>query len=350
VAFTLDSGYTTAVTSPIAVVVDAYAGVCGQVTQVTPGAVPSPETCSRLGTLQDGSIQLTMITGVTYTITGPSGTVNYDASGLSDPVPPGNYSVTWTLDPGLGSSITQPIDVVVAAYAGVCTPPTAVSPAATPTPETCTAFVFLTPGYIQLTVTSGVTYTITGPGGNVPFNLAGITGPLSPGDYSIGYTLDSGYTSAVPNPFTVTVDAYPGKCDLTTFPLVVPKVVTTPMSCTGDGSYTLSNDLSDPAALTWTANGSTVSETTHVVSAPTTIVLEATANGPSYGLAAGTKHNWTLTFSRPASCDLLTLAMTGGSPMLGSVLAGILLATGLGLMRLRSVTRPLAGRGDAPGA
>jgi hypothetical protein len=87
-----------------------------------------------------------------------------------------------------------------------------------------------------------------------------------------------------------------------------------------------------------------------VVTAPTTIVLEATANGPSYGMAAGTKHSWTLNFSRPASCDLLTLAITGGSPMLMSVLARILVATGLGLMRLRSVTRPLAGRGDATGA
>jgi hypothetical protein len=286
---------------------------------------------------------------VTYTITGPGGTVNYDGTGLSDPVGPGNYSVTWTLDAGLGSSITQPIIVVVDAYAGVCTPPSPVTPAATATPQTCVAFVFLTDGHIQLTVTSGVTYTITGPGGNVPFNLAGITGPVAPGDYSIGYTLDPGYTSAVPNPFVVTVDAYPGKCDLTTFPLVVPKVVTTPMSCSGDGSYTLSNDLSDPAALTWKANGSTVSESTHTVSTPSTIVVTATANGPSYGLAAGTKHSWTLNFSRPASCDLLTLAMTGGSPMLASVLAGILLATGLGLMRLRSVSRPLAGRGDATG-
>ena len=342
VAFVLDPGYVTAVASPITVTVEPYTGLCGNITQVSPAATTTPETCSRLGLLVDGEIQLTLMAGVTYTsITGPQpggSSVPFDpATGVSDPVGPGDYEIAFTLDPTYATAVPNPFTVTVDAYPGICVPPAQVSPAAFPTPQTCIGFVFLTDGYIQLAVISGVTYTITGPqpgGASVPFNVAGLTGALPPGDYDIGYTLDPGYTSAVPNPFTVTVDAYPGKCDLTTAPLVVPIVDPEPMTCTGPGSYELSNDLSDPAALLWEANGSPVSETTHTVSSPATITIEVATSGPSYGFNPGQQTTWTLDFQRPADCGgLASLAFTGSTP--GASLALAVALLGLGIVMIR---------------
>jgi hypothetical protein len=342
VSFTLDPSVTTNTPSPISVTIDPYVGFCGNIQQVAPGATPSPETCSRLGALQDGSIQLDVIAGVTYVITAPDNSnVAFDAAtGLSDPVGPGTYSITFTLDAGLGTAVQQPILVTVDAYAGVCVPPSDVTPGATATDQSCVAFVFLTDGFIQLTVTSGVNYTITDSGNaNVPFNLAGLTGPLAPGTYTVSFTTDPGYQSTIQGPILVTIDAYPDKCDLTTFPLVTPQLDTTPMTCTGPGSYTLSNDLSDPAALTWDADGSTVSESTHTVSTPDSFTVTATANAPSYGLTPGAQSSWDLTFERPDNCNsLLTLAMTGNSPIGAILFAGMLLGTGLWMLRARKVT------------
>ncbi len=46
----------------------------------------------------------------------------------------------------------------------------------------------------------------------------------------------------------------PGEC-LPTEPLVTPAAASTQIGCFSNGSYTLSNDLNDPAAVIWTVNG-----------------------------------------------------------------------------------------------
>lgn len=338
VSFVVDPAYVTAVVSPIIVTVDPYSGVCGNVTQVAPAATPTPETCDPSGSLVDGRIQLTVIAGVTYTITDPSmNPVGFDAgTGLSDPVGPGTYSVGFTLDPGLSSSVTSPFDVVVDPYAGACVPPSPVTPAAFPTDQTCVANVFLTDGFIQLDVISGVNYTITGPGAvNVPFNAAGLTGPIPPGTYSIGFTLDPGYTTAVVSPFDVVVNPYGAACDLTTAPLVVAAVVADPATCSAGGSFTLSNDLNDPAALTWLADGNPILEGTHPVSAPDTVVITVSANGPSYGFNPGQQTTWTLDFPEPQSCGVGgvgSLAFTGSTPGASLAIAAVLVGLGAVLL------------------
>ncbi len=158
--FTLDPGYTSAVTSPLPVInIAAYTGPCPY--DVTPGATSGDQVCVRDAMLQDGFIQLTLLTGVNYTITDSSAAnVPFDAAGLASNLPPGTYTVTFTLDPGYTSSVTSPLPLItINAHNGPCG--VNVDPAATGTDQTCVLNVFLTDGSIQLTLLTGVTYTIT---------------------------------------------------------------------------------------------------------------------------------------------------------------------------------------------
>ena len=127
--------------------------------------------------------------------------------------------------------------------------------------------------------------------------------------------------------------------DLITHPLVDPSAVQVQLGCFTNGSYTLSNDLSDAAALIWTVNGSTVSQGTYKVGAPGTFVVHAATSGPSYGLEAGAITDWTFHFVRPTSCDLTTLALTGSTPTGWIVFGYLLLVSGIALVAVRFARR-----------
>jgi hypothetical protein len=284
-----------------------------------------------------GTIQLTLLDHVTYSITGPGGPVSYNVSGLATGLAPGAYQVSFVLDAGYGTMVSNPINLTVLPYDGVCDP-IQVTPAATPTPQTCVQNVFLTEGSIQVTLLDHVSYTVTGPSGVVPLDVSGNTGPIPPGAYSVSFTTDPGYAPTVASPIPLTIDAYPAKCDLTTAPLVVPLVSFTPPSCTSGGSYTLANDLATPGAVIWTVNGtSPVAENTYPAPRGSTVTIEAAPNGPLYGFSGGQQTTWTHTFSLPAgtACGDVLAFTGGGSPMRLALIAAVLTVSGLLLLRAR---------------
>jgi hypothetical protein len=92
---------------------------CVEQDEVTPGAQKVDETCENL-ILVGGSIQVTVIAGVTYTVTGPNGVVPLDGSGNTGPIDPGNYSVAFVLDPSLTTSVVSPILLTINAFDGDC--------------------------------------------------------------------------------------------------------------------------------------------------------------------------------------------------------------------------------------
>jgi len=87
--------------------------------------------------------------------------------------------------------------VTTADFKGSCVaPPTTVSANATAVSELCTNGT-LTKGYIQVLISTGVSYTITkkGSGSAIPYDSAsGVTGALSPGDYVAVATAADGYS------------------------------------------------------------------------------------------------------------------------------------------------------------
>ena len=151
-----------------------------------------------------------------------------------------------------------------------------------------------------------------------------------------GYTLSG--TSNWDHVFTV-----PSCGDLPTDPIVTPLATSVALGCTTGGSYTLSNDLSDAAAVLWTVNGSAVSQGTYTVNSARVITVHAAVNAPTYGFATGTQQDWTFTFTNPSGCELSTLALTGSSPTGALVLAYFLLIAGLGVIGIRTVRRRIHG-------
>ena len=199
-------------------------------------------------------------------------------------------------------------------------------------------------GTIILPDTVGVKYLIDGNAPDPADGTAvpgGTSYPASVGDHTVtaqaltGYVLDASYKQ----PFPVTILAAEACGDLVDHPLVTPIVSSVQPTCSASGSYTLSNDLFDPAALTWTVEGSTVAEASYQVAGNTTVHIHAAANGPAYGLNGTPQVDWTLTFSLPANCDLKTLALTGVQPVGGMLLAYFMLLAGIGIVAVRAVRR-----------
>jgi hypothetical protein len=198
----------------------------------------------------------------------------------------------------------------------------------------------VTPGVITVDLTVvGVTYSITQGGNPIPFDaVTGETGPLISGlTYIVTASANPGYELTDPSyeeqftPVSAAID-----CDV--LPLVVPQAAQDP-GCELPSFFTIGNDLADPAALTWTANGDPIAEGKHVVNGPIEIHLVATANGPEYGIADGTQKEWTFTFPSDETCgDLDTLALTGSSDTTPALALTAFLGL-LGLAMVRSGIR-----------
>jgi hypothetical protein len=204
-----------------------------------------------------------------------------------------------------------------------------------PVPAECTDTGDTTDGAIWVDLLEGVAYTITGGPGNVDVVATEELTELPAGTYLVTATALPGYVLTGEDEWEVTIAAPDEVCiDLTTKPLVVPIVTVSQLSCAVGGSYTLSNDLGIPGALTWTVNGAPVAPGTYPVSAAGSYVIEATAVGPDYGFAFGTQTQWPLIFAESAICDLQTLALTGPPSSAPWWLFGaaLLVALGIGIV------------------
>ncbi len=163
---------------------------------------------------------------------------------------------------------------------------------------------------------------------------------LDPGTYKVSAAAETGYVlDGYDGPWTEVLTSAEPCGDLITHPLVDPSAVQVQMGCFTNGSYTLSNDLSDPAALTWTVNGSTASQGKYQVGAVGVVTIHVVANGPAYGLEPTATTNWTFDFERPTSCTLTTLALTGSTPTGWIALGYAMLVSGLALLALRFARR-----------
>jgi hypothetical protein len=163
---------------------------------------------------------------------------------------------------------------------------------------------------------------------------------LPPGTYKVSAAAETGYfLQGYNGPWTEVLTSATPCGDLITHPLVFPLAAPVPMGCFSDGSFTLSNSINDAAALTWTVNGSVVSQGTFRVGTASTVVVHAVANGPAFGLEFGATTDWTFRFDRPTSCDLTTLALTGSTPTGWIIFGYAMLVSGLALVALRFARR-----------
>lgn len=198
----------------------------------------------------------------------------------------------------------------------------------------------LTDAFITIPVTAHVKYYIDNVLQTVPAGEPSLTVILPPGMYKVSASPETGYA----------FDGYDGPWDemlasglpcgqLVDHPLVTPAATQVQLGCFAAGSYTVSNSLSDSAALTWTVNGSVANEGKYVVNSESTVVVHVAANGPAYGLEKGSQTDWTFHFVRPATCDLKTLALTGSTPVGWIALGYALLVSGLALLAVRVARR-----------
>lgn len=301
---------------------------------VTPAAVVSnPAECTAPGVSSDNGFTITATPGVIYHLANDAtplapgfhslgsvaGSVEIQASAEAHYVLTG--TIDWKFDFVAAQECLIKADFIVP----------------TTTSQSCSAADVLTPASItipSIADTPHVTYFIDGiaaaPGIHV----------LKPKAYLVSVEAEPGYfLQGYNGPWTDVLGSAEPCGDLITHPLVDPSAVQVQMACFGDGSYTLSNNLSDAAALVWTVNGATRSQGTYNVSNPGAVVVHAAVSGPSYGLEDGATVDWTFHFVRPTRCDLTTLALTGSTPTGWIVLGYLLLVSGLTLAAVRFARR-----------
>jgi hypothetical protein len=347
-----------------------YTTITGGCLVTTTAAAPTftEQTCTvgQPGQSTSGSYTITKTADqhVTFTVSLNGGTAK--------PVLPGTYSVSpadvvvVAVLPETGYTISPAIDPALLTHTFAKTVDCTVhidvvQPA--PTSQSCVASGsggsgslgqlggasssdVLTDAFINIPNTTGVQYFINGVAYN--FSTYAPTGNvvLQPGTYQVTAMAKTGYTLSSTYPATgwteVLTSAEP--CgQLITHPLVDPTATQVQLGCFTGGSYTLTNDLSDPAAITWTVNGSTVTTTsapqTFTVNKSGTVKIHAVANGPTYGLETSAQTDWTFVFAQPSTCDLKTLALTGSSPTGWLTLGYLMLVSGLALLAARFVRR-----------
>lgn len=339
-------------TSPasIALSIGSYVGECGQkLIDATPSASKTDQGCtvdSESPSLTDGFITVVITDGVTYTITDSSNnTVAFDATtGKTAGLAPGVYTVHPTALSGYTLTDSSDIVLTIAAYGDDCGVVLAsVTPTASASNQDCSMttevpiVITVIDGYITVGIKAGVSYTITDASNNtVAFDsTTGKTGALAPGVYTVHPSALSGYVLTDSSDIVLTIAEYDHlKCfQEHTHGLVDPSSVQVQIGCNVAGSYTLSSDQQDGNAVTWTVNGSVVSQGTYYVSTPGHYVIDA-APGPGFGFATGTQHEWVYDFGYPKTCDLKTLALTGQDSGGVFLLAGFLALFGLACVRM----------------
>ncbi len=303
-----------------------------------------------------GFITVTITTGVTYVITnnadGTHTPIPFDGTtGKTGDLPAGSYTVAASpSSSAYHLTSAESIPLTIAANPTDCGKVSAsVTPSAIVTDQTCNTQDLEKPfkvnGFITVGNLTGVTYTITADKDAthtpIPYDaVTGKTGLLVPGGYTVHPAAKSGFTLSSAADIRLTIAAYDGPCTgLDTHPLVDPSAVQQQIGCNTDGSYTLSSDQQDPAAVVWTVNGSIVSQGTYVVTTAGTYHVVA-APGPGFGFAKDTQTTWDFTFGVPTTCDLKTLALTGsadGMPMLAA--SGLFMLLGVALVRSGLRTR-----------
>jgi len=189
-------------------------------------------------------------------------------------------------------------------------------------------------GYIDLPAAGIVSYFIDG----LP---AGTHNLLTPGTYQVTATVVPNYTlTGYPvGGWSETIHTALACGNLVDHPIVVPAVSSVQLGCSTNGSYTLSNNLSDATAVSWSVDGSPVSQGTYQVTSAKTVHVHVDANGPDFGFTFGQQQDWTLVFAAATTCDLKTLALTGTQPAGGMLLAYFMLLAGLGIVAVRTVRR-----------
>ena len=323
-------------------------------TTVVPNAGSTAAVCDTAhpGQQTPGSFTLDAVTGVIYTVSTNGGASQVTTAGTHQVSNGTDIRVLATADAAHGYRVDgSPSWHFTFASAGDCLQDAKwVKPVATS--ESClpdgsaggglgqlggsVGANHLTTAFITIPSTTGVQYAING-----VVHAAGDV-VLAPDTYTVTAAALTGYQLAADYPVGGWIEVLTSAqaCGgLPTHPLVDPSATQVQLQCFAGGSYTLSNNLSDPAAITWTVNGSTVEQGTYKLAATGTVTVHAVANGPAYGLEQGATQDWTFTFSAPANCDLKTLALTGSTPLGWIVFGYLLLISGLVLVAIRNVRR-----------
>lgn len=324
---------------------------CGAVlpTDVAGAAAATNPVCTD-GNIVSGFITVTITTGVTYVITddadGTHTPIAFDGTtGKTGDLPAGSYTVAVSASSSAYNlTSASSIPLTIAADPKDCgSVSDSVAPAAQATDQTCNKSdlenQFTVSGFITVFTTDKISYTITRDSDSSTYNYDanGKSDPLAPGDYTVHPEAKTGFTLSSTADIHLTIAPYDGVCQQeVTHPLVDPSAVQKQLGCGTDGSYTLTTDQLNPAAVTWTVNGSPVAPGTYVVTSAGTVHVVAVP-GPGFGFAGDASQQvltWDFTFAAPATCDLKTLALTGtddGMPMLAT--SGLLLLLGAGLIR-----------------
>lgn len=318
-----------------------------QPTTVTPAYSSTQKSCE----VAESTISVTLKTGITYALSGAVVGVIDISSGSSGPLVADTYTLTAVdSDPNdlfIGTPLN--VQIVITPFTDTCVRLIDVTPDADFVDESCDLETkTITEGVITVNLArTGATYSITDQNGDpVPFDaLTGETGPLKAGQtYTVTATANTGYK--LTGPYEEKFTPFSKKVDCTTLSVVTPQASQDP-GCELPSFFIIGNVESDPAALTWTANGQPIAEGKHVVNGPVSVHLVAAASSIEHGISEGAQTEWTFKFPKNETCgDLETLALTGASDTTPTLALTAFLGL-LGLAMVRSGIRVNRNRQEA---
>ena len=312
------------------------------VTCVTPvGPTFGAASCDAAsGVITGGYIVIPSATGISYYIDG------HDAAAGPHTVSDGAHTVTAVADAHyqlLGGIASWPVTID---GAGTCAKPASITADPAVVQPQCINGngTTLVSGYITVTVTDHVTYSITGTtDGNaaVSLNNVGARTDLAPGHYTVKATADVGFALAGVHvgPWDMTITAYAGDCGQIPTLAFLPSAVSSanPVCTAGgmtEGSITVAqaNGTNEfGKGISYFIDGVKVTSIT-TAKAPGTYHVTASVDDPLDSIDGDSA--WTITIASPsASCgQLTTLAFTGadGTASARLIIALFLLLCGAG--------------------
>ncbi|WP_162946179.1 gliding motility-associated C-terminal domain-containing protein [Chitinophaga barathri] len=185
-------------------------------------AAPAANVTAPTCTVATGTISVTEVAGLTYSING----TDYQPSGTFAGIAQGSYNITARNSDGCTSTATQ---AVVPAQ-----PPAPAAPVVAITAPTCT----ITTGSITVTETAGLTYSING----TDYQATGIFTNLAPGTYNVSVRNTQSCTS------TATTAMIPAQPATPAAPVIS---ITAPTCTVATGTITVTAS----AGLTYSING-----------------------------------------------------------------------------------------------